>query len=92
MAKFKLVDQFNLQVKQGRESLYALCVSKAQVSKYDLQDSKSTLALLRRTNCAIIVYRNAVSTEFGTSDRCNSGISKLTSPKRFGGDESENLF
>lgn len=79
MAKFKLVDQFNLQVKQGRESLYALCVSKAQVSKYDLQDSKSTLALLRRTNCAIIVYVRYMADDVSNAEnyelRIDCGVS-----------------
>lgn len=79
MAKFKLVDQFNMQVKQGREALFALCVSKEQVAKYDLQDPRSTLSLLSRTNCAIIVHVRYMADDVSNAEnyelRIDCGVS-----------------
>lgn len=55
MAKFKLVDEFNLYATNEGVTIQALCVSKTQIAKYNIYDNTSVLALLKKTNSVIIV-------------------------------------
>lgn len=79
MAKFKLVDQFNMQVDNGKRVVHALPVSKAQIAKYNLQDPESALSLLEDTNSVLIVYVRYMADDIDNAEnfelRINCGVS-----------------
>lgn len=55
-ARYKLVNNFNATVaKVGELPFKALCVSQSRLARYDLQKKGDALAVLQRTNCALLV-------------------------------------
>lgn len=55
-AKYKLVNNFNSSITNvGELRFKALCVSKARLARYDLQQKDDALAVLQRTNCVLLV-------------------------------------
>ena len=55
-ARYKLVNNFTSSITNvGGIRFKALCVSKARLARYDLQQKDDALAVLERTNCVLLV-------------------------------------
>lgn len=54
MAKFKLVDAFNMHVVEDGSNISAVCVAKQQIRKYDIHNPNDGISLLQKTNCVLI--------------------------------------
>lgn len=83
MAKFKLVDQFNMQINNGGDTMQALCVEKKRIEKYNLQDSESALSLLRKTNSVLIVFVRYMADDISNAENFELRIDCGVSHPRF---------
>lgn len=91
MAKFKLVDKFNMQVVAGNTDIQALCVSRAQIAKYDIQDKESLLSLLEKTNSILFVYVRYTTDDTNNAENFELCINCAVSHPKFN-EKAENLI
>ena len=83
MAKFKLVDEFNLHATNEGVTIQALCVSKAQIAKYNLYDNISLLALLEKTNSVLFVNVRYTADDVGNAENFELRINCAVSHPKF---------
>lgn len=82
-AKFKLVDKFNMQIVAGGTAIQALCVSKLQIAKYNIQDKANLLSLLEKTNSVLFVYVRYTTDDVNNAENFELCINCAVSHPKF---------